>query len=67
MPRAIVIAHHLILTAYGWWLTNDPLGSTSRTVASDVIAELGELHRGRRRIQPRRPRFVSSTRGPEKC
>jgi len=52
MPRAIVIAHHLILTAYGWWLPNDPRGSTSRTVASDVIAELGELHQGRRRIQP---------------
>ena len=52
MPRAIVIAHHLILTAYGWWLPNDPRGSTSRTVASDVIAELGELHQGRRRVQP---------------
>ena len=52
MPRAMVIAHHLILTAYGWWLPNDPRGSTSRTVASDVIAELGELHQGRRRIQP---------------
>ena len=52
MPRAIVIAHHLILTAYGWWLPNDPRGSGSRTVGSDVIAELGELHLGRRRVQP---------------
>ena len=52
MPRAIVIAHHLILTAYGWWLPNDPRGSGSRTVASDIIAELGELHHGRRRVQP---------------
>jgi len=54
MPRPIVIAHHLIWTAYGWWLPNDPRGSTSRSVASDVIAELGELHYGRRRIQPAR-------------
>jgi len=48
----IVIGHHLILTAYGWWLPNDPRGSTSQTAASDVIAELGELHQGRRRVQP---------------
>ena len=52
MKRAIVIAHHLILTAYGWWLPNDPRGSGSPAVASDVIAELGELHQGRRRVQP---------------
>jgi len=52
MPRPIVIAYHLIWTGYGWWLPNDPRGSTSRTVASDVIAELGELHYGRRKVQP---------------
>lgn len=52
MPHPIVIVHHLIWTAYGWWLPNDPRGSTSRTVANDVIAELGELHFGRRTIQP---------------
>lgn len=52
MPRPIVIAHHLIWTVYGWWLPNDPRGSTSRTVASNVIAELGELHYGRREVQP---------------
>ncbi len=52
MQRAMVIAHHLILTAYGWWLPNDPRGSGSQAVATDVIAELGELHQGRRRVQP---------------
>jgi len=52
MPRPIVIGYHLIWTAYGWWLPNDPRGSTSRTVASDVIAELGELHYGRKKVQP---------------
>jgi REP element-mobilizing transposase RayT len=52
MKRAIVIAHHLILTAYGWWLPNDPRGSGSRAVVSDVVAELGKLHQGRRTVQP---------------
>lgn len=48
----MVIAYHLIWTGYGWWLPNDPRGSMSRSIASDVIAELGELHYGRKRIQP---------------
>jgi len=52
VARPIVIAHHLILTAYGWWLPTDPRGSCSRTVGINVIAELGELHQGRRRVQP---------------
>lgn len=52
MPRPIVIAHHLIWTAYGWWLPNDPRGSTSRYIASDVIAELGAVHYGRKKVQP---------------
>ena len=47
-----VIAHHLVWTAYGWWLPNDPRGSTSRRIASDVIAELGKLHYGPKRVQP---------------
>jgi len=48
----MIIAHHLIWTAYGWWLPNDPRGSTSHRIASDVIAQLGELHYGRKRVQP---------------
>ena len=48
----MVIAHHLIWTAYGYWLPNDPRGSMSRAIASDVIAELGELHYGRKKVQP---------------
>ena len=52
MPKPIVIAYHLIWTAYGYWLPNDPRGSMSRTIASDVIAELGKLHYGRKRSQP---------------
>jgi REP element-mobilizing transposase RayT len=48
----MVLAHHLIWTLYGWWLPNDPRGSMSRVIASDVLKELGELHYGRKRVQP---------------
>ena len=55
--RPIVIAHHLIWTAYGTWLPNDPRGSGSHAVAAESLAELGPLHYGRKQIQPR-PREV---------
>ena len=48
----IVIAHHLIWTAYGTWLPNDPRGSGSTTIRNDVLKELGELHYGRKTVQP---------------
>jgi REP element-mobilizing transposase RayT len=41
-------------TLYGWWLPNDPRGSTSRTIRNDLVGELGELHFGRKQIQPAR-------------
>ena len=47
----MVIAHHLIWTAYGWWLPNDPRGSSSHEIRVEPIAELGELHHGRKAIQ----------------
>jgi REP element-mobilizing transposase RayT len=50
--KPIVIAHHIMWTLYGWWLPNDPRGSTSRTIRNDLIAELGELHFGRKALQP---------------
>ncbi len=52
MSRSIVIAYHLIWPAYGWWLPNDPRGSGSKVIRNDIIADLGELHYGRRKIQP---------------
>jgi REP element-mobilizing transposase RayT len=52
MAQPLVIAHHLIWTAYGWWLPNDPRGSGSRTVRSEILANLGELHFGRKKVQP---------------
>jgi hypothetical protein len=48
----MVIGFHLVWTAYGWWLPNDPRGSMSRSIRCDLIAELGELHYGRKRVQP---------------
>jgi len=48
----LVIAYHLILTAYGSWLPNDPRGSGSKLLRRDHLKELGELHFGRKRIQP---------------
>jgi hypothetical protein len=50
--QPLVIAHHVMWTLYGWWLPNDPRGSTSRTVRKDLMAELGELHFGRKAVQP---------------
>lgn len=50
--KPIVIAHHIMWTLYGWWLPNDPRGSTSNTIRNDIIAELGELHFGRKHVQP---------------
>ena len=52
MPRPIVIAHHLIWTVYGTWLPNDPRGSGSRAIACDVLRDLGDVHYGRKRVQP---------------
>lgn len=52
MAQPLVIAYHLIWTAYGCWLPNDPRGSGSKVVRNDVLAELGDLHYGRKRVQP---------------
>jgi len=48
----MVVAHHLIWTAYGWWLPNDPRGSSSHEIRCAEIVGLGELHRGRKKVQP---------------
>lgn len=52
MSLPIVIAHHLVWTLYGWWLPNDPRGSCSREIRSDLLKDLGCLHYGRKTIQP---------------
>ncbi len=48
----IVAGFHIIWTAYGWWLPNDPRGSSSHEIRVERIAELGELHPGRKAVQP---------------
>src|SRR5438093_2829954 len=48
----MVAGFHLIWTAYGWWLPNDPRGSSSYEIRVEKIAELGELHHGRKAVQP---------------
>src|SRR5207244_3440866 len=47
-----VAGFHLIWTAYGWWLPNDPRGSSSHEIRVEKIAGLGELHHGRKPVQP---------------
>jgi REP element-mobilizing transposase RayT len=49
-----VIAYHLIWTNYGTWLPNDPRGSGSMGVYTPTLAELGEAHFGRKKLQPAR-------------
>ena len=50
----MVVGHHLVWTAYGWWLPNDPRGSSSKEICVERIAELGELHYGPKPVQPSR-------------
>ena len=52
MPLPLVIAYHLIFTAYGWWLPNDPRSSRSHTIRCDVLRDLDGLHLERKRVQP---------------
>ncbi len=48
----MVAGFHLIWTAYGWWLPNDPRGSSSHEIRVEKIADLGHLHYGRKPVQP---------------
>ena len=48
----MVLAYHLIWTVYGWWLPNDPRGSSSREIRVERIRHLGDLHPGRKPVQP---------------
>ena len=48
----MVAGYHLIWTVYGYWLPNDPRGSTSTEVRVEPIEALGEIHSGRKAVQP---------------
>jgi REP element-mobilizing transposase RayT len=48
----MVAAYHLIWTAYGCWLPNDPRGSSSHDLRHDKFIPLGAVHYGRKEDQP---------------
>lgn len=48
----IVIRHHLVMTLYGHWLSNDLRGSGSIETRKSELNELGPVHHGRKEIQP---------------
>src|ERR1051325_2896539 len=48
----MIAGYHLVWTAYGTWLPNDPRGSSSHEIRSPILEELGELHHGRKTIHP---------------
>ncbi len=49
-----IIAHHLILSSYGFWLSNDIRGSGSTEIREPKFGDLGLIHHGRKRLQPTR-------------
>jgi REP element-mobilizing transposase RayT len=48
----MVLAHHLMWSAYGCWLPNDPRGISSIELREEKLAPLGEIHPGRKPVQP---------------
>jgi REP element-mobilizing transposase RayT len=48
----MIAGFRLIWTAYGWWLPNDPRGSSSHGIRVEEVAALGDLHYGRKSVQP---------------
>lgn len=48
----MVAGYHLIWTVYGYWLPNDPRGSTSREIRVEALKNLGDIHYGRKETQP---------------
>lgn len=54
MPYERILAHHLVLSSYGFWLANDPRGSGSHEMRDSKFEDLGPIHPGRKRKQPTR-------------
>lgn len=53
----MVAGYHLIWTVYGYWLPNDPRGSTSHEIRVEALKVLGDIHYGRKRVQPTSAQF----------
>jgi hypothetical protein len=54
LRNRIIIAHHLVLMGYGHWYPNDIRGSGSDEIRKELLEQLGEIHPGRKAIQPSR-------------
>ena len=52
--RRVILGAHLVFHGYGHWLSNDPRGSGSHEVRKEDLKDLGEVHFGRKRVQPPR-------------
>jgi REP element-mobilizing transposase RayT len=50
----IILADHLVLMGYGHWPPNDLRGSGSDEIRNEILREFGEIHPGRKRVQPSR-------------
>lgn len=50
----MIIGSHIILHGYGHWLPNDLRGSGSKEIREPKFEPLGEIHYGRKKIQPPR-------------
>lgn len=50
----MTIAHHLVFSGYGTWLSNDLRGSGSTEIRKNELSDLGPIHVGRKRVQPAR-------------
>ncbi len=61
----VVRASHLILTGYGHWLPNDPRGSGSTELRKLGLQQFGEIHHGRKRVQPPRSELRAFYRAAE--
>lgn len=52
--RRVILGAHLVFHGYGHWLSNDPRGSGSEEIRKEELKDLGEVHLGRKKVQPPR-------------
>ena len=64
-PRRVILASHLVFTGCAHWLSNDPRGSGSTETRKDELRELGDIHHGRKRLQPPRDELKNFHRAAE--
>ena len=64
-PKRFILASHLVLHGYGHWLSNDPRGSGSESIRKDELKALGEIHHGRKKVQPPRDELKAFYRNAE--